>query len=99
MKRVDLKRSNKPLNRQSKKARAKNKPRAALKTKLLEERPICEWCKKAPSCDPHEKKMRSAGGNILDPENIWMLCRDCHSYAHLHPAQAHDEGWIKRRFG
>jgi len=87
-----------PLNRQSKKAKAKNKPRADLKARLLIERPVCEFCQKAPSCDPHEKKMRSAGGDILDENNIWMLCRGCHSWAHLHPRLAREHGLIKKKF-
>ena len=88
-----------PLRPRSRKRQKLMREERVLKVKLLEERPICEWCQQAPSLDPHHKKQRSAGGAVLDENNIWMLCRECHSYAHAHPEQATKEGWLIRRFG
>ena len=51
------------------------KKRSPLVERLLQQRPLCERCQTAPSFDAHEKKMRSAGGDILDEDNIFMLCR------------------------
>ena len=47
----------------------------------------------------HEKKLRSAGGDILDEENLVALCAQCHLEIHAAPAKAREEGWLKGRFG
>lgn len=58
---------------------------------------VCARCMSAPAQDPHEPKMRSAGGSITDPDNIVGLCRACHSWVHLHPAAAYALGWLIQR--
>jgi hypothetical protein len=47
--------------------------------------------------DVHEVLSRAQGGSITDPANCLHLCRDCHVFAHNHPAKAYALGLLKRR--
>jgi len=46
----------------------------------------------------HEKKLRSAGGDILDEDNCVALCQECHGWIHAHPQESREQGWIVGRF-
>ena len=69
-----------------------------LKARLLLERPICERCQREPSVDPHHKLRQSTGREQTNEDNILMLCRADHEWVHDHPAQAREEGLLRRRF-
>ena len=43
----------------------------------------------------HHRKLRSQGGEHT-VENLVHICERCHSYAHLHRAEADTDGWIVR---
>jgi 5-methylcytosine-specific restriction endonuclease McrA len=47
--------------------------------------------------DVHEVVSRARGGSVTDLANCVHLCRDCHRYAHEHPAIAATLGLLKRR--
>ena len=36
----------------------------------------------------HERKMRSVGGDPLDPDNCLAVCNDCHVWIHNNPNEA-----------
>lgn len=38
-----------------------------------------------PSEDVHEIKRRSQGGSIIDPNNLLVVCRDCHRWINNYP--------------
>lgn len=88
----------------SAKKEAEYKKRRPLVQKILSERPMCEACKilavyeskvtyvHKPSVDAHEIMPRSAGGSILDENNILALCRDCHNWVTTHPLEAQNMG-------
>lgn len=85
-----------PLRRRSRKTeRVYATARRPLVAQLLQERPWCERCRRNRSTECHEIKSRARGGSILDPDNIAALCHDCHAWITTHPADAHDEGWLK----
>jgi len=71
--------------------------RRALVASLLTERPWCQRCGTERSTDVHEPLTRAQGGNILDPENAYSLCRSCHSHIHASPAESYADGWLIRR--
>ena len=86
--------------------------RRPLVARLLEERPWCERCSKAPDFDGvnevgpygmnrsteiHEKLTRARGGDILDEDNCVALCQECHNFIHSNIAKATEEGWLIRR--
>jgi 5-methylcytosine-specific restriction endonuclease McrA len=50
------------------------------------------------SRDVHELLARSAGGDILDPANIVVLCRSCHRWVHAHPEMAKELGLRRSRY-
>ena len=103
MKRTPLKRvrtlpRRTPLRLRSRKMqRLYREERVPLVKRLLEERPICQRCRRARSVTVHELVTRARGGSITDEENCVALCRDCHGWIHENPARATDEGWLRRR--
>ena len=88
--------------------------RRELVAKILEERPWCERCLIAigannllKGANPnrsvvvHEKRLRSAGGSIVDEDEntMFALCATCHREIHDHPARSQEEGYLEKRFG
>lgn len=69
--------------------------RRKLRKQMLGQMPLCEKCQQAYATDLHEVKTRARGGSILDPENIVVLCRPCHSWITTNPTQAKEQGWLK----
>lgn len=72
--------------------------RRALVARLLEERPWCEV--QLPGCfgrsvDCHERLRRSQGGDVLDETDILTVCRFCHDWIGLNPAEAERRGWAR----
>jgi hypothetical protein len=47
--------------------------------------------------DVHERRPRSAGGDILDVTNCIAVCRLCHSFIHRNPAIAKQMGLLEGR--
>ena len=45
---------------------------------------------------PHEPLPRSALGSITDPENVRLVCGECHTRIHAYPTEAYASGWLKR---
>jgi len=72
--------------------------RRALVERLLRTKVWCERCNTGRSRVVHEKKLRSAGGDILDEENCVVLCTPCHDFIHRHPKESQRLGWLQRRF-
>ena len=97
MKRVAIRRT-KGIRPRSAKMTEKYGERRALVSRLLAERPICQRCGTNPSQDCHELLRRSAGGDILDEANIRTICRPCHDWIGLHPAQAIKDWWAVSRW-
>jgi hypothetical protein len=89
---------------QSKKRRAEQAQRRKVLEQLVEERgPGCEAglhnvCT-GRAQDGHEVLPRSAGGSIVDPDGIKLLCRACHVVITENPAWARKAGWLKSRYG
>lgn len=79
----------------------KNKNRMKEETKAtIRERAdyVCEAMIPEAGCswrgtDIHHRHMRSQGGQHT-VENGVLLCRECHSYIHMHPAIAYTNGWL-----
>lgn len=55
----------------------------------------CSRCGRSGDLDVHHRFPRS-GGTDESAANRVSLCRFCHSWAHRHPADATEEGWIVR---
>lgn len=74
--------------------------RRAFVTRILEERPRCEFTEYVgkpcpyPSMDVHEKLTRARGGDILDPDNVLAVCRGHHGMIHDNPAWATAHGLL-----
>lgn len=85
-----------PLRRRSRKReRLYATFRTPLVAALLADNPLCQRCHTAYATDVHEIKTRARGGSILDPDNLALLCRPCHSWITTHPAAGHDEGLMR----
>jgi hypothetical protein len=107
-----MRRRSKPINPVSKKRMAIMEVRGPLREKILAERPWCQRCttlimnayrdtRAGPvqrSGDVHELLTRGRGGSITDEANCVALCRGCHDWIHLHPAQAEVDGWLISRW-
>lgn len=83
------------LRYRSKKTAAKYVERRVLVAELFLYPTVCE----VPDCteratDPHEPLTRARGGSILDRENVLLLCRSHHRWAHDHPAEAEASGLL-----
>ena len=68
-----------------------------MRKKFLTENPVCQIRKDGvcshKSTDVHHTKGRGIWYLIVES---WMsVCRGCHDYAHGHPKEARDKGWIK----
>jgi hypothetical protein len=88
------------MRHRSPKKEAEYRLRRPLVEALIEEHPFCQACptwagydglstfRQRRSVDPHELVRRSRGGSILDPQNILMICRSCHTRIGNHPDTA-----------
>jgi len=80
-----------------------NRQRRKLLERLVRERgELCEVA--LPGCvgravDGHEVLARSAGGSILDEENIKLVCRPCHVRIGARPLEALELGFRQSRYG
>ena len=84
----------------SPKRAAKNRERK----KMLVEKYGPDW-KEGHTCEkcltwtysphPHEPLPRSAGGSIVDSENVRLVCPTCHTDIHSNPAESYESGWLK----
>lgn len=94
LKRTPLFRGNrKPIPKVSSRRRVANRIYSVNRKELLTDRPTCEVCVKAPSCDVHHKAGRLAGN--LNNEATWLaVCRDCHDWIHQHPSLARAQGLL-----
>jgi hypothetical protein len=85
------------INSVSKKRMILNKERRQFTSDILRIRLMCEarirGCTMTPS-DCHEIMPRSAGGSILDPENVLALCRSCHHFITVNPAWSYEMGFL-----
>ena len=39
------------------------------------------------------------GRLLTDTEWLMWVCRECHDYAHAHPAVSYEKGWLVSRHG
>ena len=98
-----LARSTAPIARQainavSPKRKAENAVRRRVLAEMRQADPMCARCRVAPWVDGHELLRRSAGGSITDKSGIVGLCRPCHEWVGMHPAQAIRDGWAVSRY-
>lgn len=101
------------MRRRSDKREKEYIERRKLVARLLKERPLCEACpilavnegkvtfSHRSSQDIHEIMPRSAGGSILDEDNLLALCRLCHTFVTQNPKMAanmglHLPGWATK---
>lgn len=96
LKRVAMKRGEKPLPFRSEKMKATYKERRPLVERLLRERPRCQFeeCNDR-STEIHEVVTRARGGSILDESNCMALCHDHHAYITVNPKWAQENGYMK----
>ena len=91
------------IRSQSAKRRAEQTTRRQVLGTLVDERgPDCEAslynvCTGLAQ-DGHEILPRSAGGSIVDPDNILLLCRRCHEVITVNPGWAREAGWVRSRY-
>lgn len=82
----------------SKKRQAVNAHRAKVVAHIREFQDWCSRCLQTGiGLDAHELRSRGQGGSLIDPENIILLCRGCHSYVTTHPREAAEQGWAISR--
>lgn len=53
---------------------------------------MCERCCARRATDVHHRQLRRHGDH--QPANLVDLCRECHEWAHKHPAEARESGFI-----
>lgn len=82
-----------PLRRVSKRRAKDMKTYSAQRKVFLEEKPSCEVCNGAYSCDVHHKAKRG-GSNYLDVTTWLAVCRGCHQKIHAAPAWARANGYL-----
>lgn len=91
------------MRRQSRKRAAEQRRRRQVLARLVDERgPFCEA--RLDGCDGravdgHELLARSAGGSIVEEENIALVCRSCHDWIGAHPREATEVGLRRSRYG
>lgn len=71
-------------------------PRKTSEDVRTREQGRCLRCQ-SPGTDCHHRKRRREGGHAI--ENIVLLCRSCHNWAHANPEQARKEGFIVSVWG
>jgi hypothetical protein len=89
-------------NQSTKRRRQQTERRTMLATLVAERGP---WCQAqlhnvctGQAVDGHEVLPRSAGGSIVDPENVLLLCRRCHDVITQNPAWSREAGWVRSRY-
>ena len=90
----------------SKKREVVYRERRPLVEQMLAEYPICQRCGTNPSDDVHEVVSRARWGSaeaLLHRANLRCLCRSCHTWITMHPAEAEAEGlsahsWERDRY-
>ena len=88
------------MKNQSKKMQKTNRTRTKLRLELIKERgPMCE-AKIHGHCsfladDMHEVLPRGRGGSPTDPENIKLVCRNCHTWIGVNPTTATKLGLLR----
>ena len=75
--------------------------RAARTEVFLRADGMCEMF--TPACsrvgvEAHHVRGR-VGRLLTDTEWLMWVCRECHDYAHAHPAVSYEKGWLVRRNG
>ena len=87
------------INPVSKKRQKQNKERDFIRKVLFRERgayceaiipAVCSYV----ATDLHEILTRARGGSITDPENILLLCRECHRFITEEPEWAKENGFV-----
>ena len=88
------------MRAQSKKMKKTNRTRSRLKMELLKDRGgFCEA--KIPNCcsmiadDMHEVLPRGRGGSPTDPDNILLVCRNCHTWIGVNVKEATARGLLR----
>lgn len=94
--------------RSARRARFYRTERVPLVAEMLTESPWCELGERivvvAPgwrSCGRfaiglHEVRKRSAGGSLVDRDNLLRCCGPCNSWVEDHPRLAHEAGLVRR---
>lgn len=63
----------------------------------------CERCLSLPIDHVHHRRPKGSGGTSLEwvdaPANLVALCRQCHEWAHAHPREARESGWLISKWG
>lgn len=88
--RKPLERASKPLKKVSKKLEEQLKEYRVLRDEYMAKIGKCERCGSKENLELHHKKGR--GKHLL--EFFACLCNTCHSWCHLHPIEATEQGFI-----
>jgi hypothetical protein len=59
----------------------------------IERAPLCQRCRSRPGIHNHHRKRRSQGGGD-EPDNLVLVCLECHQWIHDHPRDAAAAGWL-----
>jgi 5-methylcytosine-specific restriction endonuclease McrA len=101
VKRSTMKPRKKPMRQRSARRAdtyAREGGRREIVSRILGAFSRCQRCKFADAVDVHEVLPRSAGGSILDEDNLRAVCRTCHRWIHEHPKEATASGWLVSRY-
>jgi 5-methylcytosine-specific restriction endonuclease McrA len=70
---------------------------AARKQVILRDDGKCRRCGRS-GTDAHHRQLRgmgkTSGERMYDMASLILLCRDCHSWIHLHPSESYESGWL-----
>lgn len=93
-------------NQQSKEQKKIMQQRQEIRAELALERGLlCQGCSVTPVgtnpartfTDMHEVLTRGRGGSPVDPDNILLLCRQCHQWVTEHEHAARELGLVRGR--
>lgn len=98
LKRTELKRSDTPINKRGKKAKAWDKFRPIAHEAIDQTYgEMCVRCRIRKWTDLHHVEPRSTAPDlILDVSQIFPFCRVCHNWVGDNPEEAEEEGWHKK---
>ena len=95
-----IKKSSKPIAKESSKRKVINKTYKKLKDEMLKENPNCEI--KSPVCTGKAQglnhKQKRSPNNLIKKENLERACNACNGYCEKHPKWAEQNGHQISRF-
>jgi 5-methylcytosine-specific restriction endonuclease McrA len=70
----------------------------ARKAALARDEGLCRRCSRE-ATEVHHRRLKQRGGTkdervLYGLSNLISVCRECHSWIHLHPAESYSAGWM-----